>query len=111
MARHKITIQPASEAELANIIYRYQEAGLPPVGETDAALSARPFGMHTTPASSALLCGRGVAGAKVMPLNLSPTNGDVRWPGASYAPSTTPPRRRIVAPHRAQQPLDNPIEN
>jgi hypothetical protein len=111
MARHKITIQPASEAEFANIIYRYQEAGLPPVGDTDAGIVSETFrdAHHSGLLGSAL--GRGVAGAKVMPLKLSPTNGDVRWPGASYAPSTTPPRRRIVAPHRAQQPLDNPIEN
>src|ERR1700722_4530314 len=38
MARHKITTQPAPEAELANITYWYQETGLPPVGDTDAGI-------------------------------------------------------------------------
>ena len=38
MARQKITIQPASEAELANITHWYQETGLPPVGDTDAGI-------------------------------------------------------------------------
>jgi hypothetical protein len=43
MARHKITIQPASEAELANITYWYQKAGLPPVGDTDAGIVNETF--------------------------------------------------------------------
>ncbi|MDT5053993.1 MAG: hypothetical protein QOF66_2359 [Mycobacterium sp.] len=72
MARHKITIQPASEAELANITHWYQETGLPPVGDTDAGIVNATFrDAHRSGLLGSAL-GRGVARATVMPLHPQP---------------------------------------
>jgi hypothetical protein len=72
MARQKITIQPAPEAELANITYWYQETGLPPVGDTDAGIVNATFrDAHRSGLLGSAL-GRGVARATVMPLHPRP---------------------------------------
>src|SRR6202051_366838 len=72
MARHKITIQPAPEAELANITHWYQETGLPPVGDTDAGIVNATFrDAHRSGLLGSAL-GSGVARATVMPLHPQP---------------------------------------
>ena len=65
MTRHKITIQPASEAELANITLLVP-GNRPTAGRRYRRrhCSTRPFGMHTAAASSALLSGAASRGQR-----------------------------------------------